>query len=138
MYYYIRQLRGVSLKCKLRSSRRLFGELCQAAAALHNVFNFPVLCIIICKLIGLVFTLFLLIYRFMNPQDQFASVMQTSILVAFIRDFLTLLTVCHAADMPVVQVMCTKIFQIIFTVLIWGIDLIIGCRASRENHWNHN
>ena len=66
----------------------------------------------------MVFTLFLLIYRFMNPQDQFSSVMQTSILVAFIRDFLTILTVCHAADMPVVQVMRAKIFQIICWITI--------------------
>lgn len=104
--------RGLTLKSRLRSSRRLFGELCQGTSALNNVFNFPVLCIIICKLIGMVFTLFILIYRFMNPQDQFASFMQPAILVSFIRDFLTMLSVCHAADMPVVQVMRAKTFQI--------------------------
>ena len=131
--------RGETLTSKLRNSRRLFGELCQAAAALHSVFNFPVLCIIVFKLIGVVFSLFIMIYGFIKPQNQFVSVLRAGILVAFVRDFLTLLTVCHAADMPVVQVWCIQIFQKLYSTANFQYQIyrILGCRTSRENNWNN-
>lgn len=92
------------LKTKLRNGKRLFGELCEAIAALHTVFNFPVLLIIVTRLVIIVYSLFIIIYGFLKPREQYLNSIWMSTIFLFLRSFLMLLTVCHAADMPVVQV----------------------------------
>ena len=99
------QFYGIVLEIKIRlreetkKSVRVFESICCAAAAWNKIFSIPLLLLITTRLITVSFGLFALIQGLFIPVDWIEGVDELFYLF-FINDFVMLVIVFTAADMP--------------------------------------
>ena len=99
---------------ELRRNALIFDYLCQASSQLNDIFSVPVLFVLILKFLTVISTAFVFFYRFTYSN----VILENSKFIPpliFILEWIRMLIIFTAADMPVIQVMFSNFsFQIYY------------------------
>lgn len=89
---------------KFQDYIQIFDQICETSTELNSLFSWPVLLLLVSKFISVLSTAFAYIFQVVIQSSLLHNPAILVILFASITDWVRILIILHAADMPIHQV----------------------------------